>query len=106
MKNKNLLDKVLVAVIIIMIVLFKNTIINNKVKAISTETNEHVRVFIEESVDEKTYYSNTNKINISGWRMADFSNNQIKAYVDEKELSNEQIINYERKDVIVFIFNI
>lgn len=105
MKNKNLLDKVLVAVIIIMIVLFKNTIINNKVKAISTETNEHVRVFIEESVDEKTYYSNTNKINISGWRMADFSNNQIKAYVDEKELSNEQIINYERKDVIAVIKN-
>ena len=64
------------------------------------EKEKKVRLFIETNANNQTYNNNTKEINISGWRMANFSNNQIKGYVDGKKIGEEAIVKYARADVI------
>ena len=59
------------------------------------------RLHIDTPVNGSTYYdSEASNITVSGWKMANVSNTNIKAYVDGKEIDSKTIQYYERKDVI------
>ena len=76
---------------------------NKRLEAIQiklVKKEKKTKLFIESSIENKTYYNEDKTISVSGWRMANVSNNKIKAYVDEKEIASENIFYYERMDVI------
>ena len=58
---------------------------------------------IEGGVNGNTYYNNDVETYIVGWRMVNVSNNVIKVYVDNEELSSENITYSIRNDVIAAI---
>ena len=56
---------------------------------------------IETPSQNTSYYAFENPtITVSGWKMANVSNTQIKAYVDNKEIEPTTIQYYERPDII------
>lgn len=74
---------------------------NAKIEAIQVKIikrDKKVRLFIETGGSISTYYNDTSTITISGWRMANFYNNEIKAYIDNTPIDG--ITYFKRQDVI------
>lgn len=62
---------------------------------------KRAKLNVETGVNKTEYYTNDEKtINISGWRMANFSNNEIEVYIDNQQLEKDKISYTQRKDVI------
>lgn len=62
------------------------------------------RINIDSGLNNQVYYSPTT-INVSGWKMANISNSEIEAYIDNKKIDLANITNYEREDVIKAILD-
>ncbi len=65
------------------------------------EKQKKAMLTVETPANGNTYYSSeTQSINVTGWKMANVSNSYIKAYIDNKEISSESISYSGRQDVI------
>ena len=58
------------------------------------------KITVDSGVSKTTYYDSDTSINISGWRMANFSNNEIRAYIDDTMIDASNITYIERSDVL------
>lgn len=59
------------------------------------------RLYLDTPTNGETYYKYENqKINVSGWKMANKANSYIKAYVDNTQINSNLITSVKRQDVL------